>query len=258
LDLFRNGRLIMEDQKFGISGHPGHAYVKGEVHLDFVPVNQDKNKFLTDTEEYEEALKACAESDIFKQTATASNKKRGVKEEKKFIKNADTILDALAQALRKRASDFPMERTGTMVLPGSATPVKMTVEVREQNGEDKNEEQYDPTNTRTRTPRTTHKIVKYTTKEGKTYSIKHETYMAEDAPESKLWRIEKDTIYVSINTGFPAYEATKDRLYYIGDIIIDSLADIHGADSELDYRQRADYKDSLLKETFEIIAKDSD
>ncbi|HVB66106.1 MAG TPA: ATP-binding protein [Candidatus Acidoferrales bacterium] len=58
IHLFKNGRLIKAYEKFGFTNHPSIAQIIGELHLDHVPVNFQKNEFIKESPEYETAENA--------------------------------------------------------------------------------------------------------------------------------------------------------------------------------------------------------
>lgn len=58
IHLFKNGRLIKAYEKFGFTHHPSIAKIIGELHLDHVPVNFQKNEFIEESPEYEAAKNA--------------------------------------------------------------------------------------------------------------------------------------------------------------------------------------------------------
>ena len=56
IHLFKNGRLIRAFEKFGFSAHPENSRLIGELHLDHVPVNFNKSRFIEESKEYVKAL----------------------------------------------------------------------------------------------------------------------------------------------------------------------------------------------------------
>lgn len=73
IHLFKNGRLINAFEKFGFSTHPEHAKIIGELHLDHVPVNFHKTRFIEDSLEYEEARHNFKNNSIVKETLKNAN-----------------------------------------------------------------------------------------------------------------------------------------------------------------------------------------
>ena len=63
IHLFKNGRLIRAFEKFGFPAHPENSRLIGELHLDHVPVNFNKSKFIEESGEYSEALDEFRRSD---------------------------------------------------------------------------------------------------------------------------------------------------------------------------------------------------
>lgn len=51
-NLYRGNRIIRSSDKFGLRDHPALAKMTGELHLDHIPVNYQKTKFLVDSDEY--------------------------------------------------------------------------------------------------------------------------------------------------------------------------------------------------------------
>lgn len=66
IDLYRHGRLITPHVKFGFEAHPENARIVGKLNLDHVPVNFQKNNFVTESREYKESLNKFKKSDILK------------------------------------------------------------------------------------------------------------------------------------------------------------------------------------------------
>ena len=62
IDLYRHDRLIRPNVKFGFPAHPNNAKMVGRLDLDHVPVNFQKNDFITESREYREALHKFTES----------------------------------------------------------------------------------------------------------------------------------------------------------------------------------------------------
>ncbi|MDA7945334.1 MAG: ATP-binding protein [Nitrosopumilus sp.] len=62
MDLYKNGRLIRQHVKFGFVAHPENARITGRLEMDDIPVNFQKNGFITESAQYREALREFAGS----------------------------------------------------------------------------------------------------------------------------------------------------------------------------------------------------
>ena len=75
MDLYRHGRLISTNEKFGILAHPELARVVGRLDMDDVPVNFYKNSFLKESREYAEVKDAFHNDDTVKLICKLSRSK---------------------------------------------------------------------------------------------------------------------------------------------------------------------------------------
>jgi len=65
-NLYRGNRIIRSSDKFGLRNHPALAKLTGDLHLDHVPVNYQKTKFLADSDEYTRSKDAFREDPTVK------------------------------------------------------------------------------------------------------------------------------------------------------------------------------------------------
>ena len=260
-DLFWHDRLIMQGQKFGITGHPSHAFILGEIHLDFVPVNQDKNKFRTETEEYEVAEKACIESPIFKEIASASGRAG-------HSSGAHTkVNEKIAQAISAMATVFSrkerQEELPKEAFTGSKIPTNSMekVEVEYRNGDSSNTDQEHPGDEpgRERNPRHYHKVLRVRMRNGKLFEVKHE-WVNIPGMGRKDMRVEEGVLTVTTNEAFAAFKqiAPINISFYVCENIVDGLAEIYGRDNNYTIRQTYEYRDSLLAEVYDVLNKKVD
>lgn len=253
LDLFRKNRLIKPFVKFGIPEHPTVATIMGNIHLDFVPVTHEKNKFIEDSVEWEEAEKACQGSDVFKKIikeARKTHSERAVNE--KTDEKTNNWLDAIAKASRlPELKDMmnPNTKNKEKESNGGKGEEKMEIEKRDKPIEPKKEEVKDPESQRERKPKKTHEVVKHVlTIFGRTFQFKHEWFY-DLGQGRKDYKQEKDGhVTIFTNTAFPAFSATKDKPFYAAINIVEVIAEIYIRGAGLGIDKMNEAKDMLLKQ----------
>lgn len=75
IHLFKNGRLIRAFEKFGFSAHPENSRLVGELHLNHVPVNFNKSRFIEESGEYIETLEVFKKSPDLRRFLSSSQSK---------------------------------------------------------------------------------------------------------------------------------------------------------------------------------------
>jgi hypothetical protein len=110
-DIFRNGRMIVTNSKFAIGEHATIARIAGEIHLNFIKVSHEKNRFMNDSPEYEAAELACRNSLTFKDILREARKKSEEGDNKKenviISKYIQENIPLIAQAAKDLEFDVP-------------------------------------------------------------------------------------------------------------------------------------------------------
>ena len=78
IHLFKNGRLIRAFEKFGFSAHPENSRLIGELHLDHVPVNFNKSRFIEESKEYVKTLDRFTKSPDLRRLLSSSQSRARV------------------------------------------------------------------------------------------------------------------------------------------------------------------------------------
>lgn len=122
--LYRGNRIIRSSDKFGFRDHPALAKLTGEIHLDHVPVNYQKTKFLMDSSEYIESANA------FKDDPTVRSLTQKITEQKQetikpFVDYAtlgnhgsnirSSVGASVARSMIKKAASFEFDHEGLRV-----------------------------------------------------------------------------------------------------------------------------------------------
>src|SRR3989344_2052377 len=188
-DLFRKGRMIRTYEKFAIPEHPTSARIMGEIFMDFVPITHEKNRFIEESDEYEEVEKVCRESNIFKEIVKEARKKATQETITKQVQDKTELWeDYLAKAFRdqdlksiinpniKTKEERPQEKNNGTETKGESGKVdKVEVEKRNKKEESDKKEQREQETEKDRTPKETHEAIRHiVTIFGKTFKFKHD------------------------------------------------------------------------------------
>lgn len=118
IHLYKNGRLIRSYDKFGITHHPEHAKIIGELELDHVPVNFHKTGFLDDSLEYKEAVKE------FKNDLVVKDVIRTLTSQKITSTSIQTILDYFSGKAKSGTIDTKVSKANAETLLKEASIFK--------------------------------------------------------------------------------------------------------------------------------------
>ena len=266
-DLFRKGRMVRTYEKFAIPEHPTSARIMGEIHLDFVPITHEKNRFIEESDEYEEAEKACKESEIFKEVVKEARKKATKETIKKEVQEKTNLWkDYLAKAFKdpdlksiinpnvKTKEENPQEKDeGKDNREESGKPEKVEVEKRNHKEEPEKQEHKEPETERERTPKETHEAIRHTvTIFGKTFRFKHD-WIYDPGLGRKDYKIDpKEGILIFTNTAFPAFLATTDQPFYAAMNITEAVAEVYAKESGFGVDKMNEVKDLALKKASEL------
>lgn len=261
-DLFKNGRMIRSFEKFAIPEHPTVARIFGEVHLDFVPVTHEKNKFIEESEEYENAVRVCRESEIFKKVVREARKKAVTHDTitKSVKEKTDIWQDHLAKTFRDpeiKSLTSPnvksKESKGDEIEKEGDEREMVEVEKRDGRNDPEIVEHKPPITTKKRIPKETHEALRHmVTINGKVFKFKHE-WIHDPGLERKDWGIdENEGILVYTNTAFPAWQATSDQPFYTVFNIIEAIAEVYGKESGVGIDKINEVKDLILRRASEF------
>ncbi|MEM4638092.1 MAG: ATP-binding protein [Candidatus Woesearchaeota archaeon] len=266
-DLFRKGRMIRTYEKFAIPEHPTSARIMGEIHLDFVPITHEKNRFIEESDEYEEAERACKESDIFKEIVKEARKKATKETITQQVQERTNLWqDYLARAFKdpdlksiinpniKTKEEKPQEKDeGDEQKEEAGKLSKFEVEKRNDREEPKKQEQKEPESERERIPKETHEALRHTvTIFGKTFKFKHD-WIYDSGLGRKDYKIdEKEGIIIFTNTAFPAFLATSDQPFYAAMNIVEAIAEVYAKESGFGIEKMNEAKDLALRKASEL------
>ncbi len=266
-DLFRKGRMVRTYEKFAIPEHPTSARIMGEIHLDFVPITHEKNRFIEESDEYEEVERACKESKVFKEIVKEARKK-ATKENitKQVQEKTDLWEDYLANAYRdpelksiinpnvKSKEEKPQEKNeGEDNREESGKSEKVEVEKRNRREKSEKQEQKEPETKRERTPKEIHEVIRHTvTIFGKTFKFKH-GWIFDTGLGRKDYKIDpKEGILIFTNMAFPAFLATSDQPFYAAMNIAEAIAEVYAKESGFGVDKMNEAKDFALKKASEL------
>jgi len=261
-DLFRNNRMIRTYEKFGIPNHPTVARIIGDIHLNFVPVTHEKNKFIEDSEEYIDALNTCKNDKLFKDIVKEARKSVAEKEITPKIKeNIEVFEEHITNALKEKDIEDllnpninkgkqNLDNTNISNLKKSDIGI-VKIEKRDISINPKNQNHLD-LEKRDRKPKKVHDIERSIKVNGKTFKYKHD-WVNDSGLGRKTWnKDEKEGLIVFTNQSFPAISSTSDIPFYVTINIIESVAELIGVENNYDYNKIDDIKDKILKKVAEI------
>ena len=193
--------MITTYDKMVIGEHPTISRIIGEINMDFVPVTHNKRDFIRESDEF-----AIAETLL--------------KEEFK---------DLLKEARKKSGQDYTSQidpKTG-MIKDDSGDDTEVPAEKRNR-GE--GGETVEPKNTDTkRTPKNENEKKKNIIKvKGQKFEFDHEFISLGQDASWKQYEFDKTKkkIVIYTNIDFPAFEATKDKIFYAVIHIAEAIAEI--------------------------------
>lgn len=250
VDLFRNNRLICQKQKFGrLLEHPTFALFRGELNFDFVPVAQTKNRFIEESKEWEDAVKAISEDNTFMEIAKKVKDLRWnpvSQISKKIEKKINAKMEVLARVLdRKYREEF---KPNAIAPVGAKKIVEVEVEQRES-----------PTNhtgsvepgdgTRKRTPKRYHKRLKFKQSNGKVFEVDYDFNFVEGGCRKTLVD-EKHRVVVYTNMAFPSYKQTTDEVFYVMENVIDAITERRAIDNNFSTEKFFEEREELLSQLY--------
>ncbi len=253
---FRRGRMIGAYEKIGFDPHPTLARIVGEVNMDHVPVTHTKREFETESKEYREVLEAMREE--LKELVKSARKKSTQDTITTEIKNGIEIWkDKITETLRM--DDF--KRFTTQM------DDKL---IRDENGEESGEvpvekrkqkkilDEGKELNTKEpekkREPNETHLSKRHIIKiKGKNIKFEHEfSPLGVDAGWKTYNYTPEKGLEIFTNIDFPAYTATKDKVFYAVLHIAESVAEIFVQTAKEDLANVEEIKELILRKASEL------
>jgi hypothetical protein len=258
---FRRGRLITTFDKIGFDEHPTVARIVGEIHMDDVPVTNDKREWMKESLEYVEVEKALREhfKDLVKKArAKASDEQvtKGVREK------TDNWLDKISQAvklpeIRNYAKPNVEIGVATDAPTGDPEAPEKILEV-EQRDEGDQEGSVEPVGTdRLRTPEKTHERITHVIEiKGKKFKFSHEFKPLGASASWKEHNVDETKgIEVFTNTEFPAFMATNDKPYYAAYHVAESLAEVLIKENGEPIENVDDLKQLILRRASDLLTQ---
>lgn len=253
---FRRGRMITAYDKIGIGEHPSIARIVGEIHMDHVPVTTTKREFETESPEYrkvEEALKH-----EFREIVKLARQKAG--EEKvtqDIVEEIETWKENIAEAINSEEfHTYTSKFEGLKVRrdDSSKDVEKVDVEKRDEKKDASTNQEEEPKAEKERNPTETHKKKRHVVRiKGKNVTFEHQfAHLGEDE-NWKKWTYQAGKIVeIFTNTDFPAFHATKDRVFYAVIHIAESISELLVREAEEDPSNIDEIKELILRKSAQI------
>jgi hypothetical protein len=252
-DIFRNGRMIVTNSKFAIGFHPTTARICGEINLDFVKVSHEKNKFIEDSPEYEEAVIACKNSPEFKVILREAKKKNEDSENKKedsvLSKNIDAGLPLMAQAIKELEYDMPSTDDDGLTVIKKKNGRFMDLLGRFTSKKHKpSEKRIDPKSNDPKTTKTggTHSGDLFQIGDKK-FKITYEyVYVSSMGRKDIQFNEDNKILNVYINKSYAGFKRTKDKVAYCLETLNDAIIEFKFKDSKELIGEMNEQKENLF------------
>jgi len=252
---FRRGRMITAYDKIAIGEHPTISRIVGDIHLDHVPVTTAKREFEKSSKEYIEVEEALKEElrEIVKQARQKASEEKITRD---VIERLQTWEDKIAEAMN--SEEF---RTYTTKFKGlqiqrinRSDEVSETDVEKRESPENKAEPQKEPELNKDRTPKETHKKKRRVIRiKGKNVEFKHQFAHLGVEESWKRWNYYAGkVIEIFTNTDFPAFEATRDKVFYAVMSIAESISEVLVKEAEEDLSNINEVKELILRKSAEL------
>ena len=252
-DMFRNGRMIVTNSKFAISSHPTNARITGEIHLDFVKVSHEKNKFITDSIEYEIAEQACRNSEAFKSVVREAKKKNEEGDNKKENITLDKEIEAdipiIGHMIKQLGYDIGMHSGKGNAIQKSKTGLLkglfQRLETKKRKEYEKREEPKSDYAKKSQTGGENHGNVIQVN--GLTFKVNREYHIDKNAGRKSYGFDDKQNILtVYINKAYAGFKTTKDKVTYTRETVIDAIVSFLYKDHVIILEKYNETKDDLV------------
>lgn len=253
---FRRGRMIGAYEKIGFDSHPTLARIVGEINMDHVPVTHTKREFETESKEYREVLEVMREElkELVKSARKKSTQDTITAEIKAGIEIwKDKITETLRMDDFKR---FTAQTDDKLIRDNNGNELgEVIVEKRSQKKEKiKNKKLEIKEPERKRNPSETHLSKRHVIKiKGKNIKFEHEfSPLGIDAGWKTYNYTSEKGLEIFTNIDFPAYAATKDKVFYAVLHIAESVAEIFIQTAKEDFSNVEEIKELILRKASEL------
>lgn len=227
---YRRGRMITTYDKMVIGEHPTISRIIGEINMDFVPVTHNKRDFIRESDEF--AIAEALLKEEFKDLLKEARKKSGQDSITKNVINElnlwrEKITQAIVESKDLKYYTSQIDPKTGMIKDDSGDDTEVPAEKRNR-GE--GEGTAEPKNTDTkRTPKNENEKKKNIIKvKGQKFEFDHEFISLGQDASWKQYEFDKTKkkIVIYTNIDFPAFEATKDKIFYAVIHIAEAIAEI--------------------------------
>ena len=251
---FRRGRMITAYDKIGIGEHPTISRIVGEVHMDHVPPSHTKREFIKDGKEYRE-VEAALREECKEIIRLARQKASEEKVTKDVLSEMDIWKDSIAHALNSESfREYASRFTGLTLRPDSKSDLEAEVGSQSQGEAETKTEKHEKEdqNAKPQSPRppqldTTKKrhVVRI---KGKNVEFNHHFANLGEEEAWKKWRNDKKQgLDIYTNIDFPAFHATKDKVFYAVIHIAESISELLIQQAEEDPGNVDEVKELILR-----------
>jgi len=252
---FRRGRMITAYDKIAIGEHPTISRIVGEIRMDHVPVTTAKREFERSSKEYAEVENALREElrDIIRLARQKANEEKVTKD---IVEKLQIWESKIAEAIN--SDEF---KTYTTRFKGFQTSrAEKGAELDEIDIEKRKSPEHEaepvnaPETNKPRTPKEMQRKKRHVIKiKGKNIEFRHQ-FAQLGADESwKRWDYHTGkAIEIFTNTDFPAFGATKDRVFYAVICIAESISEVLVKEAEEDLANINEVKELILRKSAEL------
>lgn len=253
---FRRNRMITTYDKIAIGEHPTISRIIGQIHMDHVPVTHNKREWIKESPEYREAESLLEKE--FEELRSLARKKASqetVKDD--LIRGVKNWADKVAQALQSEEIQAYAAKSKALSEVVKAPKGEGTEEVVvEQRGpkERPSEQKPTPKEEKARKPKKVHEKKRHVVRiKGKNVEFRHEFKDLGIKEDWKKHFYESGKIIeIYTNIDFPAYNVTKDKIFYAVIHIAESLAEILIREANEDFSNIDDLKELILRKASEL------
>ncbi len=261
-ETFKKGKMVTIYDKIGFNPHPEVRQIYGEIHMDHVPWSFNKLDFDKESDEFREVSEAMANElkDLLKKARSKDREKtvtKAVEDEKNLW--MEKIDEVVKLPELKDLTKSNLIETKEQQLRGDKVTDNIKTEV-EQRDAQKNPApppEGDRDTGRKREPKKTHLKKRHQIViKGKRFEYSHfYTHLNTD----KIWKDynvdKKKGIEIFTNIDFPAFAATKDKVFYAVIHIAESLAEILITENNESFERIDEIKQLILRKASQLVAQ---
>lgn len=252
---FRRGRMITAYDKIAIGEHPTISRIIGEIHLDHVPVTTAKREFEKSSTEYHEAEQALKEEfrEIIKQARQKASEETVTKD---VVDKLEAWKDKIAEAINSEDfRNYTIKFKGLYPQKVQREGIEQELEVEKRKPASRESEpKPKPESTKTREPKETHKKKRHIVRiKGKNVEFQHQFVQLGAEASWKNWDyLPGKMIEIFTNTDFPAFGATRDKVFYAVMTIAESISEVLVKEAEEDTANINEVKELILRKASEL------